>query len=284
MHRLYFLIILFSGLSFAQNQKSVPVFPGCENYTQNSDLSKCMNQELNKALSYELAYFSIVADYLEIPESAVKVGFNINRDGLFTDVNVEGTNEIFNGFVMSTFYLMNSKIDRAEKKIIPGKDENGNPIDTNFKIPLRFLLENPNALPQQINPQNRVLFTFYNERDQENIEIRIDSTFTLSTYAVRPDREFFLGNFKSLIELAMIDPYAENIQKNFHSGNTFVTKGMLNEKEYTIQLKNFFNNDPNSEVYLEVFNEVDNEWKEYYRYNSKAEFNASPFVILTHRK
>ena len=279
------LIIFFATIGcWAQKYKTVPIFPGCENLKKNSELSTCMNQKLNTALGYELLFFSIVADYLELPKADSKVDFNINKEGLISDVVINGENEIFNGFVFSTFYLINSKINRANLHIIPAKNQKDETVEVNYKIPMKFVLDPDKADYPSFNKRNRLLFTFDNPQDKEKIEIRIDTAYTLSTYAIRNNREFFLGNYKSLVDLAIVEPYASNIEDNFKSGKTLVTKGNLNDKEYTVQIKNFFSNDPNVEYSIEVFNEVDNEWKEYYQYKSKEEFNQSPFAVLTYRK
>lgn len=280
---LLLLCILFSMSAEAQGKKSGPIFPGCEQSKSLEQSTLCFSQELNRALAHELQYFAIVADYLEIAKAKAKTNFILNKDGLFTDVRIDGDNEVFNGFIFSTFYLLNSRLDRAKLSIIPAKNEKGKAINTPFSIPVKFDLDAARDEFPNFNRRNRVLFTFYNARDKEDIEIRIDTTYTISTYAIGNQHEFFLGNYKSLVDLAMSAPYSESIQQSFHTGTTLVTKGILNQKEYTIRLKNFFNNDPASDVYIEVYREENNEWKEYYRFNSKEEFNESEFVKLTYR-
>ncbi|MDK7375371.1 MULTISPECIES: hypothetical protein [Weeksella] len=280
---LIFTFLLFSYV-WAQKMNTPPIFPGCENNKTKESIAHCLNKQIQDALRYELDYFTIVADYIELPEANAKISFSINQNGQFSDVIVDGKNETFNGFIFSTFYLMNTKLKKANLAIRPALDKQKNPISVTYQIPINFQLTKNQKDYPNFNTENRVLFTFFNEQDKENIEVRMDTDYILRTYAIRDDRQIYLGKFNSLVELAMVEPYAKNIENNFNSGKTLVTKGLLNDKEYTIQLKNFFNNDPSTQVFIEVFNEENNESKEYYQYKSKEEFNQSPFVSLTYRK
>ena len=288
-----FITCIFSSIVFAQTKdketpiasvrvtKKMPVYFGCESFTEKKDLVTCMNKNLNQDVQSQIAFFSNIADYLHIEMAQSKLSFTINKEGDFANLSTDGINPIFNSVALSSLVLMQNKMDRNKLHIEPGKDEKNNPIDVNLNLPLRYEAAEKNNDFDKFPSENRVLFTL--KTDEETIEIRIDKEFNLKTFGNNGDREYYLGKFSNLFEMASVEPYATAFDAAFKSGIIAITKGKIEDKEYTLQIKNFFENDPSVDVLITVFREENGTWAEYYEYKTKKEFNQSKFAHLTYR-
>lgn len=285
MKKLVLFISLFSvATSFAQSKyavKKMPVYFGCENFKDNKELVSCMNTNLNRDVQNQISFFSNIADYLHIETAQSKLGFTIDSDGNFANFTTDGSNPIFNSVATSSLVLLQNKMDRANVKIEPGKDENNKSVDTNLNLPLRYEAAEKENDFESFPSYNRVLFTL--KTDEETIEVRIDKDFNLKTYGKAGDREYYLGRFSNLFEMASVDPYATAFDLAFKSGAIDITKGKIDDKEYKLQIKNFFENDPSVQVLITVVREENGTWAEYYEYKTKKEFNQSKFASLTYR-
>lgn len=288
-----FITCIFSSIVFAQTKdketpvasvrvtKKMPVYFGCESFTEKKDLVTCMNKNLNQDVQSQIAFFSNIADYLHIETAQSKLSFTINKEGDFANLSTDGINPIFNSVALSSLVLMQNKMDRNKLHIEPGKDEKNNPIDVNLNLPLRYEAAEKNNDFDKFPSENRVLFTL--KTDEETIEVRIDKEFNLKTFGNNGDREYYLGKFSNLFEMASVEPYATAFDAAFKSGIIAITKGKIEDKEYTLQIKNFFENDPSVDVLITVFREENGTWAEYYEYKTKKEFNQSKFAHLTYR-
>ena len=288
-----FITCIFSSIVFAQTKdketpvasvrvtKKMPVYFGCESFTEKKDLVTCMNKNLNQDVQSQIAFFSNIADYLHIEMAQSKLSFTINKEGDFANLSTDGINPIFNSVALSSLVLLQNKMDRNKMHIEPGKDEKNNPIDVNLNLPLRYEAVEKNNDFDKFPSENRVLFTL--KTDEETIEVRIDKEFNLKTFGNNGDREYYLGKFSNLFEMASVEPYATAFDAAFKSGIIAITKGKIEDKEYTLQIKNFFENDPSVDVLITVFREENGTWAEYYEYKTKKEFNQSKFAHLTYR-
>ena len=288
-----FITCIFSSIVFAQTKdketpiasvrvtKKMPVYFGCESFTEKKDLVTCMNKNLNQDVQSQIAFFSNIADYLHIETAQSKLSFTINKEGDFSNLSTDGINPIFNSVALSSLVLLQNKMDRNKLHIEPGKDEKNNPIDVNLNLPLRYEAAEKNNDFDKFPSENRVLFTL--KTDEETIEVRIDKEFNLKTFGNNGDREYYLGKFSNLFEMASVEPYATAFDAAFKSGIIAITKGKIEDKEYTLQIKNFFENDPSADVLIIVFREENGTWAEYYEYKTKKEFNQSKFAHLTYR-
>lgn len=290
-----FITCIFSSIVFAQikkkdknipvistvGTKSMAVYFGCENLSKNDELLKCFNQNLNKDIQNQIAFFSNIADYLHIDNAESRLGFIINEEGYFDDISVQGLNPIFNSVSLSSLVLLNNKMQRVNTKITPAINAHDKVDKMRFNMPLRFEAEEKNNDFDKFSSENRVLFTL--KTDEETIEVRIDKEFNLKTFGNNGDREYYLGKFSNLFEMASVEPYATAFDTAFKSGIIAITKGKIEDKEYKLQIKNFFENDPSAEVLITVFREENGTWAEYYEYKTKKEFNQSKFAHLTYR-
>lgn len=288
-----FITCIFSSIVFAQTKdketpvasvrvtKKMPVYFGCESFTEKKDLVTCMNKNLNQDVQSQIAFFSNIADYLHIEMAQSKLSFTINKEGDFANLSTDGINPIFNSVALSSLVLLQNKMDRNKMHIEPGKDEKNNPIDVNLNLPLRYEAVEKNNDFDKFPSENRVLFTL--KTDEETIEVRIDKEFNLKTFGNNGEREYYLGKFSNLFEMASVEPYATAFDAAFKSGIIAITKGKIEDKEYTLQIKNFFENDPSVDVLITVFREENGTWAEYYEYKTKKEFNQSKFAHLTYR-
>lgn len=293
----FWLIIplLFSSLVFSQTKKkdnekpnltvvdakTMPVYFGCENLKEKSELQACLSKNLSEDIQAQIAYFSNIADYLHIESVQSKIGFIINEEGRFSEVNIDGANPIFNSVAHASLVLLNNKMERNNLKIEPARDHKNKAVRMRYNLPLRFMLEEQNNEFEKFPSANRVLFTLKNS--EEEIEVRIDNDFNLKTYGKAGNREYYLGRFSNLFEMAAVDPYATAFDAAFKSGVIDITKGIIEDKEYKLQIKNFFDNDPSAQVLITVVREENGTWAEYYEYKTKKEFNQSKFASLTYR-
>lgn len=293
----FWLIIplLFSSLIFSQTKKeeikksqvlkkndvTAPVYFGCENNPQDHTMVSCLSKNLSIDIQDQIAYFSNIAEYLHIESAQSKIGFIINEEGKFSDVNVDGNNPIFNSVAYSSLVLLNNKMDLNNIKIEPAKDKDNKAVRMRYNLPLRFMMERQENDFESFPSENRVLFTL--NTDEETIEVRIDKDFNLKTYGKTDNREYYLGRFSNLFEMASVDPYATAFDLAFKSGTIDITKGKIDDKEYKLQIKNFFENDPSAQVLITVVREENGTWAEYYEYKTKKEFNESKFAPLTYR-
>ncbi|MGV0922883.1 hypothetical protein [Empedobacter tilapiae] len=260
---------------------TAPVYFGCEDYPQDKTMVSCLSQKLSEDIQTQISFFSNIAEYLHIESAQSKINFIINEEGRFSDVNVDGGNPIFNSVALSSLILLNNKMDRSNIKIQPAKDQQNKAVRIKYNLPLRFMMEQKNNDFETFPSENRVLFTL--KTDEETIEVRIDKEFNLTTFGNNGSREYYLGKFSNLFEMASIDPYATAFDAAFKSGTIDITKGKIDDKEYKLQIKNFFENDPSAQVLITVVREENGTWAEYYEYKTKKEFNQSKFASLTYR-
>lgn len=261
--------------------KKMPVFFGCEQFSDNTDLKKCFNANIGTAIQHEIDFFSNIADYLHIGDTEAKLKFTISTEGKFINAGVDGINPIFNSFVWSSLVMVQNKMDELKLKIQPGINQKNQPMDIALSIPVKFKSEYSQQVYDQFPVDERVLFTI--DFENEIIEIRMDKNNMLRTVGNNGEREFYLGKYSNLFELATVEPYATKINESYQSTYTFITKGKIEDKEYTIRMKNFFSNKPDDEVLIEVIREENNSWAEYFAYKTKEEFNQSKFAKLTYR-
>ncbi|WP_291067011.1 MULTISPECIES: hypothetical protein [unclassified Empedobacter] len=260
---------------------TAPVYFGCEDYPQDKTMVSCLSQKLSEDIQSQISFFSNIADYLHIETAQSKLGFKINKDGNFGDVSTDGSNPIFNSVALSSLVLLNNKMERANLKITPAKGVDGKAVAMKYTMPLRYESAEKNNDFEKFPSENRVLFTL--KTDEETIEVRIDKEFNLTTFGNNGSREYYLGKFSNLFEMASIDPYATAFDSAFKSGAIDITKGKIDDKEYKLQIKNFFENDPSVQVLITVVREENGTWAEYYEYKTKKEFNQSKFASLTYR-
>ena len=282
----FFLFIAYFMTSFLFAQKittikKMPVYFGCESFSERKDLISCLNKNLNNDVQKEIEFFSNIADYLHIETAQSKLSFVINKEGDFSDISADGANPIFNSVAMSSLILLQNKMNRAEVHIQPGKEEKNDPTDVHLNLPVRYEAVSKDNDFDKFPAFERVLFTLKTE--DETIEVRIDKDFTIRTIGNNGNREYFLGSYSNLFEMASVDPYATAFENAFKTGLINVTKGKVDDKEYQIQIKNFFENDANANVSILVFREENGTWAEYYEYKTKKEFNQSKFAQLTYR-
>jgi len=259
----------------------MPVYFGCESFTNDQDLIKCLNQNLNNDIQVQIAFFHNIADYLHIETAQSKLNFNINKEGDFSELTADGVNPIFNSVALSSLFLLQNKMDKANRHIVPGKDTDNNATDTNMNLSLRYESAEIDNQFDQFPASERVLFTI--KTAEELIEVRMDNDYTIRTIGQNSDREYFLGRYTNLFELSSVEPYASAFEEAFKSRFIDVTSGDIDGKNYRIRIKNFFENDPEAQVLIIVIREENGTWAEYYEYKTKKAFNQSRFAPLTYR-
>lgn len=276
---------LLATLSMANAQvnkmKKMPVFIGCEQFSTNDELRSCFNSNISKVIQNEIEFFSNISDYLHIGDTDAKLKFTVSTEGKFINTDVQGPNPIFNSFVWSSIVILQNKMDQNNITIQPGLNQKDAVMDVTLTIPVRYKSEIDPAVFNDFPSDERVLFTI--DFEDEIIEIRMNREHLIRTVGNNGEREFYLGKYNNLFELATVEPYAQKINESFRSSYTFITKGEIEGKEYQIRMKNFFSNNVADTLLIEVFREENNTWAEYYAYKTKEEFNQSKFAKLTYR-
>lgn len=139
---LTFLLLLIIGTSCAQADREesefkilyeVPRFPGCEEHTDWDaiQLKACADQKMLEYV-YGMLEYPEEAEINEI-EGTVVVNFVIDPIGEIYDIEVS----------QSVGYGCDEEAVRIVESFpawIPGKDENGDPTDAKFGLPIRFKL------------------------------------------------------------------------------------------------------------------------------------------------
>ncbi len=276
--------IFLSGFLFAQKQEAaskMPVYFGCEKEVTDEGRLSCLNKILGNNISHEIEFFSNIADYLHVSSAQTKLVFTINAEGNFSDVSVHGSNPIFNSFVNSGLVMIQNKMNKLKVTIEPAKDKKNKSIPMQLSLPVRFESQEIKGVYDAFPADSRVLFTVSTQ--EEDIEVRMDKNYGLTTYGNNGRFTYFLGKYNNLFELAFVEPYGAKIEESFQSGYTLLTKGEVEGKNYTVRLKNFFSTNPTDMFLVEVFREENDQWVEFHEYKSKEEFNNSPFAKLTYR-
>lgn len=261
--------------------KKMPVFFGCEQFSVNTDLKKCFNANIGTAIQREIDFFSNIADYLHIGDTEAKLKFTVSAEGKFIHTGVDGINPIFNSFVWSSLIMVQNKMDELKLSIQPALNQKNEAMELSLSIPVKFKSEVPQELYDQFPVDERVLFTI--DLEDEVIEIRMDKTNQLRTIGISNGREYYLGKYDNLFEIATVEPYASKINASYQSSYTLITRGVIEDKTYDVRMKNFFSNKIEDEVLIEVIREEKDSWAEYYAFKTKEEFNQSKFAKLTYR-
>lgn len=116
--------------------KTVPIYPKCNENSDNNSLIKCLNQEVYSLLSKQLNKNIDELDFDVKHYSQIE--FSIDENGYLTNIDVTGKDGEFNTACKMSMENVADKINSKSKKVIPAVDENGNNIEMKFAFPVRF--------------------------------------------------------------------------------------------------------------------------------------------------
>jgi protein TonB len=155
MKKIVFFILIFSNIIFSQDLPSevteidknseeiplvviehVPVYRGCDNFSDNADLKKCMSDKITEHI---VKKFNInVVKGLELPDGIVKINvfFKINKKGEVVDVAAIGPYPKLEEEAIRVINLI-PKLDRAGY-------QRGKPVTVPYSLPIMFRIDNSN--------------------------------------------------------------------------------------------------------------------------------------------
>lgn len=153
MKKILFFIFIISNISFSQELPSeiteidgnsteiplvviehVPVYRGCNNYSTNEDLKKCMSDKITELI---VKKFNIkVVKGLGLPDGVVKIDvfFKINKKGEVVDVAATAPHPKLQEEAIRVINLI-PKLDRAGY-------QRGKPVTVPYSLPIMFGIDN----------------------------------------------------------------------------------------------------------------------------------------------
>lgn len=238
MRKLFYLLFLATAVLFGQNDKSftarqvakLPVFPGCESFENEGSqaLQKCMSGTLSNLLADKLENYTDLMEARGITDSQTKLQFIIANTGKITSIktpeNPANDPELSREAVKALEEIANELAP-----IKPAELDDGTKVNIAFQLPLRYKLEDdtPNYI------EKGVIVTMQGEN--ENYEVVFDApNKTYTVYAVTDDHRSFLGNFNSVNEILLLQPYTS--LNPYLGDKILITEGKLENKKYRMWL------------------------------------------------
>lgn len=194
----------------ARQVSKMVVFPGCERIDINNkkDLQSCLSQEINVLLEKKLGSFFDKMDNTGLTSAVAIVQFVVDKNGEIVQVKaMSGGNQELGIEVVKA---MNS-IAETTKKIKPATLEDGTPVNLVFQLPVRIALQDSKL--GEFEWTENVIATFLSEN--RKFEVRQNpQEAVFKIYEINKDSEIFLGNFKSLHEILVLEPYQSLYQSS----------------------------------------------------------------------
>ncbi len=255
--------------SFTARQVSeMAIFPGCEEVTEKSLLTKCFARKMNELLVGKLEDFAQEMENLKISTAHTKLQFVVDKKGKLTQIKaMEGGTPILGEASLKAMNEIATEI----KPIRPALLEDGSPVNLVFQLPVRYQIElSETAREPEYEWDELVMATLKDE--SVRYEIRIAKTQTFKVYEVVQSGEIFLGNYSSIAEIVRTEPYRSILEKS--DEKFLVTEGFKDEVEYK-----FYNlkSDPTYIYVYQIKNGEENlleklEQKEFYLISKYSEF------------
>ncbi|NLN33798.1 MAG: hypothetical protein GX159_09440 [Flavobacteriaceae bacterium] len=226
----------------AREVKEMAVFPGCESETEKTALVRCFQQRISELLIGKLWDFSEEMERLNKEEAIARIQFVVDKNGKLIQIKaLEGG--------MPELAAASSKaieeIAAEIQPIRPATLEDGSPVNLVFQLPVKYRIELNETTDEPDEPEYEwdevVLATLTD--GEIRYEIRASKLHNFSVYEVRPNPSIFLGNFATMDEIAITEPYRSIFQNN---KKILITEGMKDEILYTFYNKE---EDP-SNVYI----------------------------------
>ncbi|SMC35885.1 energy transducer TonB [Moheibacter sediminis] len=210
----------------AKEVSHMAVFPGCENHDVNDKkvLQSCIASEINSRLGAKLENFAEELDKKGYTSAVAKLQFVIDKNGKIIQVKaMEGGNADLKEASKNALIEISNEIG----KISPATLEDGTPVNLIFQLPVKYVVTQDEEQPQ-FEWNELVLATL----KDNNImyEIRASKNEELLVYEISQESQIFLGKYKFLNEIYMVEPYRSIYEKA--DGKNLITEGDLNNTFY----------------------------------------------------
>lgn len=234
----------------AREVSQMAIYPGCENFTEKSELTKCLSNKLSEQLADKLSGFADEMSKQGINSAVARISFIISKDGKIINAEkVKGGDRLLSETALIAF----NQIAETAPKIEPAKLEDGTSVNMIFQLPIAFKLAPETVTPNII--ENQVLFTLV---DQDlRYEIRLFQNKILKVYELKNGEYTFLGNFTNLNELGKSEPYLSLMQTDYKAQKSLLTEGKIDDKIVKIYIHNLLNAQSGNPIYIEVTDETE---------------------------
>lgn len=129
-----------NDIYYARDVSEMAVFPGCEKFTgNNSKLTNCMSQQLQKELVNQITDFESTAQRQGINEAVAKIQFIIDKSGKIVEVKtVNGGNVELSKEAKQALERISKRLVQKGKYIKPAKFNDGTDVNLILTIPVKF--------------------------------------------------------------------------------------------------------------------------------------------------
>lgn len=276
------ILLLSQGLGpFTQREViSVPVFPGCE-YIPIDDkveLTSCMREKISSILSEKLDLEDILISE-GIYNAAARIQFVVSKEGKIISVEaLKGGNPILGDASVEIIKDISSTLPL----MIPGKLENGEPVNMVFQLPVTYTVD---LEEEVVYPSDEiVLFTLLSEEEPNlRYEVRFFKMKDIKVYEIADNKATYLGKFLSLNEVEESEPYRSLIQKSKKEGKVLVADGMIDNEFYEVYIHNLLKKKQNKSIFVEIVRVKNDKRRTVEKYEREDDFNKSRYAPLIYR-
>ena len=251
MKKLTLLITLLSTISFGQNKRQLPVFPGCEEQTHAKALLDCFN---SKIIDFTKTYFSSnqnLLNYLQYPGMDNNIYFRLNKEGELIHKPTKEETAVFNLMSNDLIEMYAMYLSHQNMIIIPGKNEEGESVALNFNLPIKY-----SKIGQSFNSKKEVI-RFTVKTDQKYV-IKQNSSFDFIVYDEVGNK---VSTTNSINKFYSLPIFSEVVKNN----KNLITEKEVNGKKVKLEVENVFKNQQEkfkisyyeNEVLLKEFNTMD---------------------------
>lgn len=284
MKNLLPILLLLLATTFLNAQKTInqsiknvskmAILPGCEKFTDNTDLQKCIAKNINEQLR---AVLDPQADYFtnfRMKEIASKLQFVITKQGKIINIeHIEG-NQLLSEKAISAFENYAKEIT-----VQPASIEDGSLVNLVLQLPVKYRLSLIWDNEQKIfNKSNSKELTYLTIQDEDSLyEIRLKKDFSFSIYLLNNENYEFLGNVMNWLEFSSMEPFSKYVNRLAVKQWELITSGNLDGENYNVYRWGY------DLEYVRVYKVINGEENLVFESNRFKKFLKSPFLKLLYR-
>ncbi|WP_439151611.1 energy transducer TonB [Winogradskyella sp.] len=140
-HLIVFVFSLTLGISAQESEtipfakvEQVPIYPGCENLEENTDLKQCMSNKIATFVSRKFKKRVLSKSNLSAGKKRIFVSFKIDTSGNIIDIQTRGPNKASEQEATRVIRLL-------PKMVAPGMVD-GKPVIVPYSLPILFEVKN----------------------------------------------------------------------------------------------------------------------------------------------
>lgn len=251
MKKLSLLFLLAFAINSVAQDKPLqvhyfPVFPGCENLdTQDRSLFSCFATQLNQKLAVKLDSFVDWFQSQGYTNASVKINFIVAKNGKLISPKLKDETEQSEANVQLGEAVVGKFLEIANELegIIPGKLEDGTPVNLSMDLPVTIKINN--VVDDFSKGKELVILTLFHENSRYEIRTHSKNENHYLVYETTNGTNIYLGRFSTIGEIFQLEPYHTAIQ-NLDS------KILVGEKEVQGILHKIYYTSPNLDT-VEVY-------------------------------